>query len=218
MSIRKSISYIVFVIGISHYIQAQTISPKYTFNVELGLPVAAANMPFKAIMQGLVTSNVYLQHSFPSHFNLGVGAKYTYFVIDEFSVSEIIQGGIHSSGAFVKFGFDKFYNEQFALDVGIKFGYNENFFVSDINKALGISPVRNGAILIEPTLGLILAADRRNSYRLNIGYTIQNYGFRPTELGLDSNLNYNASELAASTQFFFVGFGYTYYFGVNSAD
>jgi hypothetical protein len=83
---------------------------------------------------------------------------------------------------------------------------------------LGISPVRNGAILIEPTLGLILAADRRNSYRLNIGYTIQNYGFRPTELGLDSNLNYNASELAASTQFFFVGFGYTYYFGVNSAD
>ena len=170
------------------------------------------------IMQGLVTSNVYLQRSFQSHFNLGFGGKYTYFVIDEFSVSEVIRGGIHSAGAFVKFGYDKFYNDQFAMDFGLKLGYNENFYLSDKNKALGLNPARNSAFLIEPTVGLILSVDRKNSYRLNIGYTIQDYGFQPMQLGMTSNLNFDESQLTVRTQFLFVGFGYTYYFGVKTTD
>ena len=214
----KKLLFISFVTVFSLSLSAQKIDPKYTFNVELGLPAASANVPFKSVMQGLATANVYGQYSFPFHFNVGLGVKYTYFVVDEFSLSEPVHGGIHSGGAFVKLGYDKFYNERFAMDYGVKFGYNENFILTDANKALGINPVRKSAFLIEPAVGVILTADERNSYRLNLGYTIQGFGFQPTQLGLDSNMDFDESNFNMPTQFFFIGFGYTFYFGVKGGE
>ena len=64
----------------------------------------------------------------------------------------------------------------------------------------------------EPTLGLILTADEQNSYRLNIGYCIQGYGFSPYRIGLQSNIGYETAEFNKLTQYLVVGFGYTYYF------
>lgn len=204
--------------GLSLGVQAQKIEPKFTFNVELGLPVATSNETFDNIMQGLVSCNVYEQYSFPFHLNVGLGIKYSYFAVNQFSVEEPVYGGIHTGGAFLKVGYDKFYNDRFAMDYGVKIGYAENFIITDMNKALGLSPRSVSSSLIEPTVGFILTADERNSYRLNLGYCIQGYSFQPKLLGIDSNGAADPDKLNNLTQYFFVGFGYTFYFGIKGGD
>ena len=194
--------------------RAQKIEPKFTFNVELGLPVAISNKPFQDIMQGLACGSIYGQYSLPFHLNFGLGARYTLFTVNEFSLpaSSPVSGQIHTAGGFVKIGWDKFHNNRFATDFGVKVGYSMNFVTTDANEDLGVGTVQMDAILIEPTLGLILTADEKNSYRLNIGYCIQGYGFSPYRIGLQSDAGYDAAEFNKLTQYLVVGFGYTYYF------
>ena len=192
--------------------------PKFTYNIELGLPVATSNQPFKDIMQGLVTLNTYQQYSFPFHLNLGVGIKYSYFTVNEFAISEPVFGGIHSGGAYGKIGWDKFYGDVFATDFGVKVGYAEHFITTDVNQANGVNPVRFSNVFVEPVFSLILKADQRNSYRLNLGYTFYGFPYQPTDIGLESNGDYTPDVINNSTQFFFVGFGYSFYFGEKASD
>lgn len=205
-------------LGLSFVVQSQKLIPKFTYNVELGLPLATANQPFKNIMQGLVSVNTYGQYSFPFHLNVGLGIKYSYFTVNQFSVESKVFGGIHSGGGFVKVGYDKFYNDRFAMDFGVKLGYMDHFILTDLNKASDQYPVQVLSSLIEPTVGFILTADERNSYRLNLGYSIQGYGFRPQTLGLESNSSYDPENFSTITQYFYVGFGYTFYFGIKASE
>ena len=80
-------------LGLSLSVSAQKLVPKFTYNVELGLPVSASNLPFRDIMQGLASVNTFGQYTFPFHLNLGVGIKYSYFAVNQFSVSEAVLEG-----------------------------------------------------------------------------------------------------------------------------
>jgi len=211
--LRISLAILVYLFFLQ-FSRAQKIEPKFTFNVELGLPVAISNNPFQDIMQGLACASIYGQYSLPFHLNFGLGARYTLFTVNEFSLpaSSPVSGQIHTAGGFVKIGWDKFHNNRFATDFGVKVGYSMNFVTTDANEAQEIGQVQIDAVLIEPTLGLILTADEQNSYRLNIGYCIQGYGFSPNRIGLQSNIGYETEEFNKLTQYLVVGFGYTYYF------
>jgi len=191
---------------------------KWTYNIELGLPVATSNEPFRDIMQGLVTVNTYQQYNFPFNLNIGLGIKYSYFTVNEFAISEPVFGGLHTGGAFAKVGWGKFHGQIFATDFGVKVGYAEHFITTDVNKANGVNPVRFSNVFIEPVYSLILKADERNSYRLNLGYTFYGFPYRPVDIGLGSNMDYEPDVLDNSIQYFFVGFGYTFYFGVKRSD
>lgn len=169
-------------------------------------------------MQGLANSSIYYQYSFPFHLNVGAGVRYMLFTIDEFAVPNKVYGSLQSGTAFLKIGWDKFHNERFATDFGIKLGYMEGFYTTDLNEQKGQNPVRFNAPAIEGTLGLILTADERNSYRLVLGYGGFGHGFSPQILGLESNEDYDVSEYQRPSQYFTVGFGYTYYFGQKSAS
>jgi len=196
---------------------AQKVEPKGTFNVELTLPGAVANKPFKSIMQGLVNCSVYYQYSLPFHLNFGGGVRYSIFTVNEFKVPSPVDGNMQMGSAFLKIGWDKFHTERFATDFGIKYGYTEGFIFTDVNKAEGNNPRRFNSTNMEATLGLILTADERNSYRLVLGYGGYGYGFDPKVLGLKSDETYNVEDYSKLTQYFFVGFGYTYYFGQKSS-
>ena len=82
--------------------------------------------------------------------------------------------------------------------------------------AIGLNPVVFESVLVEPTLGLVLFTDKQNSYRWNIGYCIQGYGFRPGTIGLSSNSAHDSAKFDNLTNYFVVGFGYTHYFGNTS--
>lgn len=196
----------------------QKVEPKYTFNVELTLPGAVVNEPFSDIMQGLACGAVYGQYSFPFHLNIGAGIKYSLFTINEFHVPSPVYGNMQSGTGFMKIGWDKFHNDRFATDVGLKVGYTENFFATDVNKQNEVNPWRVNSTNVEGTLGLILTADEKTSYRLVLGYGAYGFGFKPEMIGLASNEGYDSASFNKVTQYFIVGFGYTYYFGQKSAS
>ena len=209
---------IVLSVSLTKAVWSQTIDPKGTFNVELTLPGSVSNQPFSDIMQGLANASVYYQYSFPFHLNLGAGVRYSLFLIDEFAVPDPVYGDMQTAGVFFKAGWDKYHNERFATDLGLKFGYTEGFFSTDLNKAKGNNPRRFNAPNLEATLGLILSADEGNSYRLVLGYGGYGYGFNPEVLGLESNENYNIEDYKKVSQYFIVGFGYTFYFGIKPTE
>lgn len=196
---------------------AQKIEPKFTYNIELGLPNATFNEPYKDIMQGLLSAVTYGQFSFPFHLNVGFGTRYSLFTVNEFSVPDELYGQIHSVGGFIKIGYDKFITERFATDVGLRFGYGQNIINTDLNRKSGIGTVRVNSSLVEPVVGFILSVDQWNSFRLHLGYNIMNYGFRPQLLGLISDEMWNPNDYNKPTQAFVIGFGYTYYFNKDKS-
>lgn len=198
-------------------IYAQKVDPKGTFNVELTLPGSVSNAPFSDIMQGLANVSVLYQYSFPIHLNVGGGVRYSLFTVDEFAVPSPVYGNMQSGSVFLKLGYDKFHNDRFATDYGVKLGYTETLFSTDVNKEIGVNPVRVSGPGAEATIGLILTADERNSYRLIFGYGLQNFGFNPSMIGLESNEGYDPGEFDRITQYFCLGFGYTFYFGQKSS-
>lgn len=195
----------------------QKIDPGYTFNVELTLPGAISNEPFSDIMQGLASGAIYGQYTFPFRLNVGAGIKYSLFTINEFAVPSPVYGNMQSGTGFLKIGWDKFHNDRFGTDVGVKVGYCENLIFTDVNKANGINPLRITSTNVETTLGLILTADERNSYRLVLGHGVSGFGFDPAFIGLESTEGYNPANFNKLTNYFIVGFGYTFYFGQRSS-
>lgn len=174
-----------------------------------------SNKPFDDFMQGLVGVSTSAQYSFPFHLNVGAGVRYSYFTINEFSVPSPVSGGVHSGTVFGKVGWDKFHNERFATDFGVKVGYSQTFFDTDLNKKAGNNPIQIGSSFAEATTAFILTANENTSYRWIIGYGFQGFGFHPEHLGLATNGGYDPANFNRITSYLVVGFGYTYYFGTN---
>ena len=193
-------------------VNGQSVTPKHTFNVELSLPASTANKPFKTIMQGLVNVAPYYQFAFKNSLAIGAGVRYTYFNINEFKVPEPVYGGMHTAGVFVKVSREKFHSERFGTDLGVKFGYTQNYITTDLNQAMGRDPIQINSTLIEPTVGLVLTADEFTSYRLVLAYAIQGFLFNPSQLGITQDGGYEPSDFEKMTQYFTVGFGFSYYF------
>lgn len=208
---RKILTIALFLI-VSVCSLAQTIEPKHTFNLELGLPNGFANKPFKNIMQGLINAEPYYQFAFKNHIIVGAGLRYSYFAINEFKVPEQVYGGMHSAGVFIKGGWERFHTDRFATDISLKAGYTQNYFVTDLNDSIGVNPLQVNSIYLEPSVSLILTADEFTSYRLVIAYGFQGFGYKPNMIGLETFGGYDPSEFNRTTSFLIVGFGFTYYF------
>lgn len=203
---------IFFVLLISFQGQSQTIEPKHTFNIEMGLPNSFTNKPFKDIMQGLVSFEPYYQYKFPKNIIVGAGLKYNYFTINQFKVPIKVLGGMHTGGAFIKVGWEKFHSDRFATDFSMKAGYTQNYFYSTENDTAGANPRQVNCSYLEPTMGFILTADEFASYRFFVSYAFQGFGFRPDMIGLETFGGYDPSESNSVSSYLIVGFGYTYYF------
>ncbi len=207
------ICFVFLCLTLNAQVFGQLVTPKHTFNVELGLPNTSSNKPFNSMMQGLVNTSLYYQYAFPSALAFGAGVRYSFFDVNEFNVPDSIRGGMHSMGAFIKVSHEKFHGERFGTDIGLKFGYTANLISTNLNRQNGVNPVYVGGAYIEPCVGLILSADEATSYRFHIGYAIQGFGFNPKQLGTNQTAGYQTSEFGKSTQYFIFGFGFTYYFG-----
>ena len=190
------------------------IEPKHSFTLELGLPNTFTNKAFREIMQGLVHVSPYYQFAFKNGIALGVGGRYSYFAINEFRVPSKVFGGNHSFGGFVKIGHEKFYSELFAIDAGVKIGYAQNLFYSDLLRSREIDLISKSSIYIEPIIGFVLASSESDTYRFSIGYSFFNNSFKPWDIGYEegNEIGYTSKELSPISSFLTVGFGYTHHF------
>jgi hypothetical protein len=214
MKAMKSIRLILlFFVSTTLHVLAQPSKQTHTFNIELTLPNSVTNKAFGNIMQGLVNFAPYYQYKLKNNIGFGIGARYAYFTINEFRVPEPVYGGMHSAAGFLKFGWEKFHSDGFATDFSLKGGYAQNYFLTDVNDTLGVNPVIEASLFIEPTIGLILLAESNVSFRLSLSYGWMNFGYRPQLIGLETLGGYDPEDFDRNTGYFNVGFGFTYYFG-----
>ena len=208
---RKSLYILVFLFAVG-VVKAQQIEPKHTFNVELGLPNAMTNKPFGDYMQGLVNVAPYYQFRLKNSIAFGSGIRYAYFGVNQFKVPQKTLGGMHSFGAFLKVSHEKFHTDRFSTDLGVKFGYTQNYFVTNRNDSLNQNPYQVNSILIEPTAEFSLVADEQVAYSLIVSYAFQGFAYKSNMIGLQTLGGYDQSEFQRVTSYLTIGFGFTYYF------
>lgn len=191
---------------------AQDMEIDDSFVFELGLPNGFVNAPFKNIMQGVVYVSPMYQYTLRSGIMFGAGVHYSYFNINQFRINQKISGGMHNGAAFIKLGHEKFWTPSLATDIGVKAGFAQTAFVTDTLKSMGITYNSKQSAYIEPNIGICLAADVNASFRLTIGYAFYGFGFKPWDIGINSDLGYSASDLNKVSSYLIVGFGYSRYF------
>lgn len=208
---RRFVFFLLFFISMNNG-HAQNITPKASFHVNFGLPVSIANESFKGIMQGLVNSSAHFQYTLKNALCIGAGINFTYFSLNEFKIAETNKGGIFMPSAFLKVGHEKFHTSNFGTDVGLKMGYTMNYFKSDSIMANEGRARELGSLYIEPNFGFMLTIDESTTIKLAIGYVVQNFGFRPSLLGLSTEGGFSPTNFDKITQYLTIGFGYTHYF------
>ena len=191
---------------------AQDMEIDDSFVFELGLPNGFVNAPFKNIMQGVVYVSPMYQYTLRSGLMFGAGVHYSYFNINQFRINQKISGGMHNGAAFIKLGHEKFWTPSLATDIGVKAGFAQTAFVTDTLKSMGITYNSKQSAYIEPNIGICLAADVNASFRLTIGYAFYGFGYKPWDIGINSDLGYSSSELNKVSSYLIVGFGYSRYF------
>ena len=218
-TMRKFFLLIIVILSINLSFSQGIIEPKHSFTIELGLPNAVSNKLFREIMQGLVHVSPYYQYAMKNGIAFGIGGRYSYFAINEFRVPSKVYGGNHSYGGFVKIGHEKFYSPIFALDIGVKMGYNQNTYYSDLLRLKEIDQINKPNFYLEPNLGIILASSEVDTYRLSLGYSFLGYSFRQSDIGFDEteDIGYTESDKAPKSTFFTIAFGYTHHFNGKSS-
>lgn len=210
---------IVFFIVFSLQADAQELfRPKHSIKAEIGLPTSLINKPFKTVMQGLVQVAPFYQYATKFGLSFGAGADFRYFTINQFKMKASTHGGMTFVGGFVKIGFEKFISPKFAIDAGIRGGYDyviskNNYEAKLIGKAHTFTTP-----YIEPQISFYLMADEASGFSLTLGYTFMGMKFSANSLMVDELAGFDASDFTKITQFFTVGFGYSYYFGVKKSE
>lgn len=187
--------------------------PTHSIKVDMGLPSAQGNKPYKFVMQGLFNVSAYYQYTLPFGLNFGGGANLNYFTVNEFRLPGIVKGGIATVGGFGKLGYEKFFTQNFAADFGIKIGYGHSYSkntetLEKIGKAHEYA-----APYIEPMVNLYLMVDEKSGFSLSLGYVFRGVKFNETHLMVDEITGFEPEDFNSNTHFLLVGFGYTYYFG-----
>lgn len=195
---------------------SQKIEPAFSLNAGIGISSSTGNEPYDKQIQGLVSGNFYGQYSFPFHFHVGLGIAYTLNVINSFNVTTPVNGEIHNGFGYLNLGYDQFLSEKFAFDFSVRAGSSYNLINSNLLKDQGMSGRVFDALYLEGIVGLILAADEKSSFRLNLGYGIQGYSYDETFIGLPTQGAYSESQIKKPVSFFTIGFGYTYYLSSKS--
>lgn len=189
------------------------INPKHSLSIELGLPIGLSNKAFKGFLQGMVNFSPYYHYNFKNNLSIGIGANYNFFWINHvLSPDKNNVGAIHAFGSFLEIGYEKFYTDRIGTDFSLKGGFTQLNFYSVNNRSLGMGTPKKNVPYLEPTFSFVITADEYSSFRWNLGYSIQNYTFDPTDLGFNYSKEYSSSDYNKATQFFTFGFGYTYYF------
>ena len=215
MNVIKKISFVLCLSGIlakPHHANAQKMEFDDSFVFEFNLPNGFVNAPFKNIMQGVVYAAPMYQYAFKSGIMVGAGLHYSYFTINQFRINQKVSGGMHTGAAFVKVGHERFWTPSLATDISVKTGLAQTAFVTDVLKSQGITYNAKQSLYIEPNIGICLAADVNASFRLSLGYAFYGFGYKPWDIGINSNLGYTSSELGRISSFLVVGFGYSRYF------
>jgi hypothetical protein len=213
-SVRKVFFILILLFPFS--VVAQTAAPKlgkFLVSGEVNLPISSGNKLFKTWVQGLGGAGFSSRYRFKDQWVLGLGAQYSYFIINEFRVPEKIRGNAQFFSGYLEFGYEKNHNDVFASSFTLRSGYSQVLFASSEFKVKEITSKPIDAIFIQPTISLALMADEISSFRFSFGVAFQGMAMNPGRIAAVSTGGFELKDYRKNTNYIFIGLGYTHYFG-----
>ena len=215
---RKFVILVVFFsIGkISCHAQEKIFQPTGSFSVDMGIPAKGKNVSFGNVMNGLFNGGLTYQYNVFGGLTLGVGAKYSFFVINPFALNNANWGGgLHAPSVFGKLGYERFITERFSLNIGARAGYTMMISTNDSCKAQKNGAYTESTFFVEPQIELLLLTGKNASggFSFVLGYDFLFTEFGPNYLCIENIPNSLEEHSDGITRFLSVGFGYRYYMG-----
>ena len=194
----------------------KVFEPKGSLTADVGIPAQGKNASFGRVMNGLFNGGVGYQYNIFKGLTVGIGVKYSYFIINTFALNNANwRGGLHMPSAYGKIGYEKFITERFSINTSVRMGYTMMVSANDsCKKAMG-GPYTEGAFFAEPQIELLFTAEKESphGFSLVVGYVFNTAQFGPQYLCMDAIPNLFPEDYVGITRFLSIGFGYRYYMG-----
>jgi hypothetical protein len=206
----------IILLSCSTYAQVKVDQPEGSFSVDIGIPGQGKNESFKRVMNGLFNGGLTYQYNIFNGLTLGVGAKYSFMIINSFALNNANWGGgLHMPSAYGKIGYERFITDRFSLSLSARMGYTHVISSNDSCRAELGGPYQESAFFVEPQMELLLLTDKNSEdgFSFVLGYNMVLSEFGPQYLCLDKIPNLIEEDYQGITRFLSVGFGYRYYMG-----
>jgi len=193
--------------------------PKASFSVDLGIPTSERNLTFNNVLEGLFHGGLGYQYNVYKGLSLGVGANFSYFSNNRFSLnSSIGKGGLYMPGINMKVSYEKFTTERFSFNIGMRGGYSYMISVNDSSKIKLGGPFIAQCFFVEPQLEMLLTTEKGSpdGFSLVLGYSFYFKEYNAEFLSRDFLVGLSQEASQGITRFFSLGFGYRYYFKLNN--
>lgn len=185
------------------------------------LPTPTFNRAFRGLVNGVSDVNIHAQMPlFKSNVVLGGGFKHSFMQFDDLKSDITTNGKFNFFKGYAKVSYQKFVNERFFYDMGIKAGYGFANISSDLCRdSSGVSSTHlDAGLFLEPSVGLYMISEDNLSFGLVLGYTYLQDDFDPAHLCIaDVNL-IDAGDNVGAYQWFSVGFGASVFIGRNAVN
>ncbi|MEX1001840.1 MAG: hypothetical protein WDZ35_06985 [Crocinitomicaceae bacterium] len=204
--------------GISVLGQEKFFEPKGSFSIDIGIPAQGKNESFRRVMNGLFNGGINYQYNVFNGLTIGIGAKYSFFVVNSFALNNADWGGgLQIPAGYGKIGYEKFITDRFSFNFSVRMGYAMMVSTNDSCRAKLNGPYTEGSFFIEPQVELLFLTDKLSSggFSLVIGYNALSTNFGPRYLCLDKIPGLFIEDYSGNTRFLSIGFGYRYYMGRN---
>lgn len=201
---------------VSGFGQTKIFEPTGSFSIDVGIPAQGKNESFGRVMNGLFNGGATYQYNVYKGLTVGVGLKYSYFIINTFALNNVNwRGGLHIPAAFGKIGYEKFITERFSLNFSARMGYAMMISGNDTCKKVMDQPYTEGTFFIEPQMELLFTTDKNapSGFSLVLGYNMLMSNFGPQYLCMESIPNLFPEDYVGITRFLSIGFGFRYYMG-----
>ena len=206
---------LLFFTGLSGALCAQYSAPKSSLYVETTIPANERNRAFENTMEGLFHGGIGYQRPVWQGLTVGAGVNYSFFKINQFSLSKKIgTGGMHIPGVHVKVGYEKFTTDRVSLYGGIRGGVSSIYVFNDSCEANLGGPFQTYVpfteLLVE--LNVLTEVASQDAFNINLGYSFYFKEYN-AEFLCRQNLSGLPQEYSDGIiRFLSFGFGYKYYF------
>lgn len=205
-------------LSLSSAAQEKVFQPTGSLSIDIGIPAQGKNESFGRVMNGLFNGGLNYQYNVFGGLTLGVGAKYSFFVINSFALNNADWGGgLHAPSLYAKVGYERFISDRFSISTSIRTGYTMMISSNDSCKTALGGPYTESTYFMEPQLELLLLTDKNASggFSLMLGYNMIFSEFGPRYLCMDNIPNLVEEDYQGITRFLSIGFAYRYYMGRN---
>ena len=196
----------------------KVFEPEGSWSIDVGIPAQGRNESFGRVMNGLFNGGGNFQYNIFKGITLGVGVKYSFFIINTFALNNADwRGGLHMPSAYGKVGYEKFISERFSINVSTRLGYTMMVSANDSCKVAMGGPYTEGVFFAEPQVEALFTTEKESphGFSLVLGYVFNMSEFGPKYLCMDDIPNLFEEDYVGITRFLSIGFGYRYYMGRN---